>query len=254
MFWAVNIGNTRAVSGWMQGLKVLKRNVAETSQLWTDSGALHWAKSLQKIGKGKGFIVSSVVPPVDVKVRKAIRKVSGHAPHWLNVQKNPGIAIRYRKPSEVGTDRIANSVAAKALYGAPVIVVDYGTGTTFDIVDSKGAYRGGVILPGIGVSLKALYRYTAKLPLVSFEPVQNPIGTTTKDGIRSGLYFGTLGATREILLRVRKQLGVVAPAVATGGWCGHFRDTHIFKHIEPDLTLIGLSLLWRKSHDDSAIE
>lgn len=247
MFWAVNIGNTRAMSGWMEGHKVLKKNIVETAQLWTESGALKWAKNLRRAGKEEGFVVSSVVPPVDANVRKALRKVSGRAPQWLDVRKNPGIAIRYRKPSEVGADRIANSVAAKALYGAPVVVVDYGTGTTFDIVDSKGAYRGGVILPGIGVSLKALYRYTAKLPLVSFEAVRNPIGTTTRDGIRSGLYFGTLGATREILLRIRKQLGVVAPAVATGGWCKHFKDSHIFHHIEPDLTLIGLSLLWEKS-------
>jgi type III pantothenate kinase len=250
MFWAVNIGNSRAVSGWMRDRKVLKKAAVETGQLTTDSGALRWARSLRKTGLGNGLIVSSVVPSVDLKVKKAVRGVFGKNPHWLDARKNPGIPVRYRKPAEVGADRIANSVAAKALFGAPVIVVDYGTGTTFDIVDSRGAYRGGVILPGIGLSLKALHDFTAKLPLVSFEPVRNPIGTTTRDGIRSGLYFGTLGATREILLRIRKQLGVVAPAVATGGWCAHFKDLHIFKHIEPDLTLIGLSILWRESHEE----
>lgn len=248
MIWAVDIGNSRVVSGCLKDKVVLERDAMDTSQLSSQSEALKWAKRLQRLSPVRGFVVSSVVPKVDGNVRETIRKVTGKAPFFVDARKNAGIPIHYRKRSEVGADRIMNSLAARELYGAPVIVVDYGTATTFDVVDSQGAYCGGVILAGIGLSVKALHEHTAKLPLIDFSPVEKPIGTTTQEGIRSGLYYGTLGATREILLRLRKQLGKVAPAIATGGWCSHFVDTHVFHHIEPDLTLIGMSLLWRKIH------
>ena len=233
----------------MKDTQVLKKKTIKTSVLRTDSGALRWIKTLQKTGLGEGFIVSSVVPPVDGFIRKAVRKVSGRVPFFVDPRKTPGISIHYRKPAEVGADRIVNSLAARELFGAPVIVVDYGTATTFDVVDAQGAYRGGAILAGIGMTLKALNDQTAKLPLVTFAKARNPIGTMTREGIRSGIYYGSIGATREILLRIRKQLGKVAPAIATGGWCEAFRDTPIFHRIEPDLTLIGLALIWKKNHE-----
>jgi type III pantothenate kinase len=248
MFWAIDIGNSRVVAGFMKDTQVLKKKIVKTSVLKTESGALRWIKSLQKTGSGEGFIISSVVPQADGSVRKAVQKVSGRVPLFVDPQNTPGIAIHYRKPAEVGADRIVNSLAARELFGAPVIVVDYGTATTFDVVDAQGDYRGGAILAGIGMTLKALRDQTAKLPLVTFAKAGNPIGTMTREGIRSGIHYGSIGATREILLRIRKQLGKVAPAIATGGWCEIFRDTHIFQNIEPDLTLIGLALIWRKQH------
>jgi type III pantothenate kinase len=248
MIWAVDIGNSSTVSGCMKERVVLERDSIPTRQLMSLSGAGKWVKRLQRLARVDDFIVSSVVPTVDGKVRKAIHQATGKAPFRVDARKNAGIPVHYRNRSEVGADRVMNSLAARELYGAPIIVVDYGTATTFDVVDIHGAYCGGVILAGIGLSVKALHEQTAKLPLIDFTPVDRPIGTTTQEGIRSGLYYGTLGATREILLRLRKQLGRVAPAVATGGWCSHFADTHVFHHIEPDLTLIGMSILWRKLH------
>jgi type III pantothenate kinase len=173
-----------------------------------------------------------VVPGVDSNVKKALRRAFKREPIFIDVKKDPGLPVHYKKPAEIGADRVANALAAKTLYGAPVIVVDYGTATTFDIVDEQGGYKGGVILPGVGISLQALYEKTAKLPLVPFARVKKTIGLTTQE------------ATREILLGIRKQLGRAAPAVATGGWCGAFRKTPIFRYINPDLTLIGLSLYW----------
>jgi len=159
-----------------------------------------------------------------------------------------GIAVRIQKPKEVGADRVVNSLAARHLYGAPVIVVDYGTGTTFDVVDPRGAYAGGVIVPGIGMSLKAMHDQTAKLPLVKFAKVRRTIGRNTADAIRSGIYFGTMGETREILARLRAELRAPrCPAVATGGWCRVFEGSGLFKKIEPDLTLMGMALFLEKN-------
>ncbi len=248
MFWAVDIGNSRTVSGHMRDNRVFRKSNVDTGRLRTLSGALRWARSLQKIGPNKGFIIASVVPAVNGPVREALQIATRRAPFYVDPLKEPGITIHYRKPAEVGADRIVNSIAAKKIFGAPVIVVDYGTATTFDVVDKAGAYRGGVIWPGIGMSLKALHNQTAKLPLVTFARTRNAVGSTTRDGIRSGLYFGTLGATREILLRIRKQLGSVAPAIATGGYCHWFKGTNVFHHIEPDLTLIGLAMIWNKKY------
>jgi type III pantothenate kinase len=244
MLIAVDIGNSRTVSGKLLGQKVLHRSAVPTRNLQTFSQANRWAQTLKKAWGGRDTVVSSVVPGVDSYVKRALRAAFKREPLFVDVRKDPGLPVHYKKPAEIGADRVVNALAAKTLYGAPVIVVDYGTATTFDIVDAQGGYKGGVILPGVGISLQALYEKTAKLPLVPFARVKKPIGLTTQEGIRSGIYFGTLGATREILLGIRKQLGRVAPAVATGGWCGAFRGTPIFRYINPDLTLVGLSLYW----------
>jgi type III pantothenate kinase len=249
MIWAIDIGNSRVVSGWMRDLKVVRRHTAETLRLRDLSGALGWARALRKLGGAEQVIVSSVVPPVDSAVGKALLRVFGGKADFI-VPGDPklGIRVRYKKPREVGADRVVNSLAAKYLYGAPVIVVDYGTGTTFDVVDKAGAYQGGVIVPGIGMSLRAMHDQTAKLPLVKFAKVKKTVGRTTTEAIRSGIYYGTLGETREILSRIRKELGAAAPAVATGGWCHVFEDTGLFREIEPDLTLMGMALAAGRIH------
>lgn len=246
MLIAVDIGNSRTVSGQLRGQKVLSRSAVPTRNLESFSQAKRWAQSLQKAWGGHDTVVSSVVPSVDLNVKKALREAFKKKPLFVDVKSDPGLPVHYKKPYEIGADRAMNALAAKTLYGAPVVVVDYGTATTFDIVDAQGGYKGGVIFPGVGISLQALHEKTAKLPLVPFARVKKPIGLTTQEGIRSGIYFGTLGATREILLGIRKQLGRAAPAVATGGWCGVFRGTPIFRHINTDLTLVGLFLYWNE--------
>ncbi len=246
MIIAVDIGNSRTVSGKLISQKVLGRIVVPTRDLLNLSKAQKWARSLAMVWGQGDVVISSVVPEVDLNVKRTCREIFNHSPLFVDVQQNPGLPIHYKKPSEIGADRVVNALAAKTLYGAPVIVVDYGTATTFDIVDSRGGYKGGVILPGIGISLQALHEKTSKLPMVRFAKVKRPIGLSTQEGIRSGIYFGTLGATREILSGIRKQLGKSAPAVATGGWCGVFRGNSIFRHVNRDLTLIGLALYWKK--------
>ncbi len=245
MIWAVLIGNTRCVSALMQGLRVRKRHIVPTDSLRSGKKALEWAESLRQKSEPEGVIVASVVPPVDGAVRRSLQKALGRRPIFVTAQGPLGMRVKVKKPSEVGADRLANAVAAAGLYGAPSIVVDFGTGTTFDVVDKEGSYCGGAILPGLGISLKALHDFTAKIPLVRFSPVRYVIGRTTAEAVRSGVYHGAIGTTRELLAGIRRELGTSAPAIATGGWCRAFRGTRFFSRVEPDLTLKGLALLWR---------
>ncbi len=245
MIWAILIGNSRAVAALMKGRTVLKRHVVPTAALKSRKGTVLWAKKLAGLSDAEGSIVASVVPPVDSLVRKALRNAFGEEPDFVTSGSRLGIPVRVKKPSQVGADRLANAVAAKELFGSPAIVVDYGTGTTFDVLDKKGAYCGGAILPGLGISLRALNEYTAKIPMVRFEKTRFAIGRSTEEAVRSGIYHGAVGTTRELLLRIRRELGSAAPAIATGGYCGFFKATGLFRHIEPDLTLVGLSIIRR---------
>jgi type III pantothenate kinase len=245
LIWAIDIGNTRTVSGLMLGNEVLRHDLEPTKRLGTMVGATAWAKRLLRRGSVKGLVVSSVVPKIDPFVRSALKRYFGSSPLFVRTGPHLGIKVLYKNPAEVGADRLMNSLAAREIFGAPVVVVDYGTATTFDVVDAKGRYQGGVILPGIGTSLDALHRFTAKLPSVKFKKVPGAIGRTTKDAMRSGVYHGAVGQTREILLNVRDQIGRKAPAIATGGWCRLFKDSGLFDHICPDLTLEGMAIHWR---------
>ena len=170
MVLAVLIGNSRAVAAWMKGTLVLRRLIVPTDFLRRGPSALAWAAKLRGMGAG-GMIVASVVPTVDPFLRKAVRKTFGIAPQFVTHQTKLGIKVKVKKPAQVGADRLANAVAANKFYGAPSIVVDYGTGTTFDVLDQGGAYCGGAILPGIGISLRALHDFTAKIPKVEFKRV-----------------------------------------------------------------------------------
>jgi type III pantothenate kinase len=248
MIWAVLIGNTRAVAALMAGKKVVRRKVVPTPALRSGPTVLHWAKALRRISDAEGLIVASVVPPMDKGVRFALQKAFSKTPDFVTAGRRLGIEIRVKKPSQVGADRLANAVAARELYGTPSIVVDFGTGTTFDVVDKHGAYCGGAILPGLGISLRALHDFTAKIPLVRFERVRYAVGRDTEEAVRSGVYHGAIGTAKELLLRIRKELGVAAPAAATGGWCGVFKDSGLFQYIEPNLTLVGTALIWRNLH------
>ncbi len=248
MIWAVLIGNTRAVAALMKGTKVLQRHIVSTQSFRKSSFYLTWAKRLRRKSKVDGVIVASVVPWVDLDLRRAFKKTFNQNPFFITHQSKLGIKVKVKKPSQVGADRLANAVAAQHFYGVPSIVVDFGTGTTFDVLDRSGAYCGGAILPGVGTSLRALHEFTAKIPVVQFEPIHFAVGKTTEEAVRSGVYHGAVGTTRELLLRIREEIGRKAPAVATGGWCRVFEKTGLFHHIEPDLTLKGLALIWQNQY------
>lgn len=194
-------------------------------------------------------VITNVVPQVMYSMKNAFRKYLGKEP--LVVQENLEIPIvnRYSNPAEVGADRLVNSFAALRKYGAPLIVVDFGTATTFDVIDPSGAYLGGSIYPGIKVSLDALVGNTSKLPRVEIEPPAKVVGDNTVSSIQSGIVYGYCGAVIHMLKLIRQELGVEAKAVATGGLSGMIgRQTGVFAAIDKSLTLDGLELIYREGH------
>ena len=249
MLWTIDVGNTRTVSGVLDEMKVVHRHEASTEQLLDRAGALRWARDLKRSGSAVGFILSSVVPKADAPMTAAIMKVFGAEPVFVRPGMDLGIQLRVKHPEEVGADRIVNALAARTLFGCPSIVVDFGTATTFDVVDRHGDYQGGAILPGITTAFRALHSFTAQLPDVRFKPAGSAIGHSTEEAMRSGIWFGAIGQVRELLLRIRKEMGVVAPAISTGGFCKAFKELGIFHHIAPDLTLQGLACVWKRFHE-----
>jgi type III pantothenate kinase len=156
-----------------------------------------------------------------------------------------GIPIRYDDPREVGPDRIVNAVAAKERYGAPVVVVDFGTSTNFDVVSPAGEYVGGVLAPGIEISMDALFARAARLVKVDYSAPESVIGKTTVGGLQSGLVYGFAGQVDGIVGRIREELGADAPAVATGGLAELITPhTRTIERVDPFLTLDGLRMVW----------
>lgn len=248
MIWSLLVGNTRIVAALMSGTRILRRRAGMTASLRSASGARAFLRSLPRRRDVEGWVVASVVPPVDGNLRRAIAAMGGQPSHFITHQSPLGVRVGVKKPSQAGADRLANAVAARALYGKPAIVVDFGTGTTFDVVDRKGAYAGGAILPGIGISLRALHDFTAKIPKVPFRKTRSVIGRSTEEAVRSGVYHGAIGTTRELLSGIRKELGGRAVCIATGGWSHLFRSTGLFDRIDRDLTHKGMALIWRNFH------
>jgi type III pantothenate kinase len=155
-----------------------------------------------------------------------------------------GIEARIDQPSEAGADRLVNAVAAHVFYGGPLIVVDFGTATTFDLVDAQGNYCGGVISPGINLSLEALYMTAAKLPHVAIRRPLKVIGTATVPAMQSGIFWGYVGLIEGIVVRMRAEYPAPLKVVATGGLATMFSEaTEVIQHIDPDLTLKGLVLI-----------
>jgi type III pantothenate kinase len=161
-----------------------------------------------------------------------------------------GMPILYENPSEVGADRITAAVAAFEKYGGPVIVLDFGTATTFDAVSAKGEYLGGAIAPGVRISAEALYLKTAKLPRIEIRKPKKAIGRTTVASMQSGLYFGYIGLVSRTIAEIRKELGPNARVISTGGFGGQVAaEVPEIEAHEPDLVLEGLRIIYERNRD-----
>jgi len=253
MLLAIDVGNTHTVLGLFEGEGVRAHwRVATRKDATPDEvGVL-----LRELFAGAGFdpaavtgvIVSSVVPDLNEVLQKAGTRYFRSEPLFVEPGVRTGLPILYENPHEVGADRIVNAVAALARYGAPVIVLDFGTATTLDVVSAKGEYLGGVIAPGLGISAEALFARAARLSRVPLKRPRRVIGTNTEESVQSGLFHGYAALVEGLVRRVRAELGADARVVATGGIARVFEGEMPFLDaIDPGLTLEGLRLIWEKN-------
>ena len=196
-------------------------------------------------------IMSSVVPALDNLIVEAIKNYFGVDCMEVSIMLNIGIEIKYSSPKELGADRIVNAVAAVSKYGIgkPIIVIDYGTAITFDIISEDGAYIGGVIYPGLETSIEALFGKTAKLPQVSLEAPSTVIAQNTIEAIQSGVIYGNAGMTDRIVSMIKRELRTEdCHVIATGGQAKLMsKYTEIIQHVDPWLTLEGLRILYERN-------
>jgi len=242
---AVDVGNTQTALGLYPDGELTDhwRLATERSTTADELGVL--LAGLLELEAVSGICLASTVP-VLVREWELLASKWASAPLLVvGPGMKTGIPIRYDDPREVGADRIVNAVAAKGRYGAPVVVVDFGTSTNFDVVSTEGEYVGGVIAPGIEISMDALFARAARLVKVDYAAPPAVIGKTTVGGLQSGLVYGFAGQVDGIVGRIREELGAPAPAIATGGLADLVAPySQVIERVDPFLTLDGLRLVW----------
>ncbi len=250
MLLAVDIGNTDTTLGVFEG--------EELRATWHMATGIHrmadeYAALLLNLLHHQGLDISeikeialcSVVPPLIATFDELCQRYFNLSPLVVGAGVKTGVRIRMDNPREVGADRIANAAAAHHLYGGPIIIADLGTATTFDTVSKEGDYLGGAIAPGIGTAAEALFTQAAMLPRVELTHPKRAIGTSTITAMQSGIVFGYVGLIEGIVARIQQELGERAKVVATGGFAELIaRETAVIDVVNPDLTLIGLRLIY----------
>lgn len=247
MLLTADIGNTSITLGLFDNdALVEKYRLASDKDLSLEEYEV-LLKSLFKEFKIDGCIISSVVEELTKKFKTAVDNVFKLSSIILTTKINTGVKICLTTPKEAGADRIANAAGAYVLYSHPVIVVDFGTATTFDIVNAKGEFIGGIIAPGVALQLKALNKFTSKLPRIEVSPSNSAIGHNTNDAILSGVLRGSAAMIDGLVEQCEKELGKKAVIVATGGYSGLIANylKRQFDFINPTLTLEGLRYLYQ---------
>jgi type III pantothenate kinase len=242
----VDVGNTNIVLGVYRDDELVSSwRLATARERTSDEYGILAKQLLGEWGTSlEGAIVSSVVPPLNFAVTAMIRKFFGIDALFVEPGVKTGIAIHTDNPQEVGADRIVNAVSAHAHYGGPVIIVDFGTATTFDLVTADAKYMGGVIAPGLIISAEALFARAARLPRVDIRRPPTVIGTNTVVNMQSGIYFGYLGLVDGILARMKREVDGLKTIVATGGLAALMAsDSEHIEHVDEDLTLKGLKII-----------
>jgi type III pantothenate kinase len=254
MLLAIDVGNTNIVIGVFRG-ETLAHNWRLTTIRERTSDELGLLVSelcdRNEIRQSdiEGIVIASVVPPLTGTLMTMVTQYFGRVALVFEPAVNGGIPILIDNPSEVGADRVVNSIAAFATYGKglPIIVVDFGTATTFDAVSAKGEYLGGIICPGPQVSADALFQRAAKLPRIEVRKPARAIGTNTVAAMQSGTFFGYVDMVEGLVKRMKAELGGAAVVVATGGLAAMVApESKVIEHVDQELTLRGLRLWWER--------
>jgi type III pantothenate kinase len=250
---AVDVGNTQTALGLYDGEELVESwRVATEAERTGDEIAALVVRLLELRDLGFGDVTDVALcsaVPLLVRAYQEVAERYAEAPLMvLGPGVKTGIPILYDDPREVGPDRIANAVAARERHGAPCIVVDFGTSTNFDAVSSAGEYVGGVLAPGIEISMDALFLRAARLTRVDFAEPRTVIGKTTVSALQSGLVYGFAGQVDGIVGRMREELGDTAPAIATGGLADLIAPhSETIERVDPLLTLEGVRLVWGRN-------
>ena len=257
MLLAIDVGNTNIVLGVFERgalveswrLATLRERTSDEIGIWVSQLFEHRSLDPNRID---GIVLSSVVPPLTGTIMTMARRYFGLTPLNVDSSVDTGMPLLYKHPAEIGADRIVNAVAAYQIYGierhAPLIVVDFGTATTFDAVSARGEYLGGVICPGVQISADALFQRAARLPRVDVRKPCEVIGRSTVGAMESGLYYGYVGLVDGLVRRMKQELGEQTICVATGGLADVISpEVALIEHVDPDLTLQGLRMIWERN-------
>jgi len=244
---AVDIGNSDTVVGLFAG-----RDLAGFWRLTSRSAtADEIALRLETLGRAQrwprelGAVLCSVVPALTLPWVTALERRCGRPPVEVTAVTVRGLPVRYEDPSAVGADRIANAIAARALYGTPAIVVDLGTATTFDCISRQGAYLGGAIAPGVATSAAELFRRAARLPRVELRRPVRAVGRTTEESLQAGVLWGAAGQVDALVRRLALEMKGTPVVIATGGLAGIVApECETINRVDETLTLKGMRIIW----------
>ena len=251
MLLTIDIGNTNVVAGIFDGSTLLTHwRLATDPKTTADEYGVLCLSLMARDGCAPqqitGAIISSVVPALTETFESMVETSFGCTPITVSSDMDTGLILKYSNPKEIGSDRIVNAAAAYEKFRRDLIIVDFGTATTFDVIDVKGRYAGGAIAPGINLSLEALHRAAAKLPKVNIQKPASVIGKNTVSAIQSGIFFGYLGLIEGIVGNISKELGAKPFVIATGGLAGLFEPhTKSIHKVDDELTLKGLLRIYQ---------
>lgn len=253
MIFVLDVGNTNIVFGVYEGEKLMYHWRAETDRHKSEDEFGMFVKSLfdtvgLRFDQMEGVIISSVVPPIMYALEKMCEKYFKIKPLVVGPGMKTGLNIKYDNPKEVGADRIVNAVAAIKEYGSPLIIVDFGTATTYCYINEQQQYMGGAIAPGIGISTEALYSKAAKLPRIEITRPDEIIGKNTVSAMQAGILFGYVGQVEGIVQRIKAQATKEPLVIATGGLSSLIaKESSVIDIVDPELTLKGLRMIYNRN-------
>jgi len=253
MLLAIDIGNTHTVAGLFENGTLrshwrISSALARTEDEIAVLLSYFFLNENTDVSDLKGAAISSVVPDLTFAYELMCSRYFNIKPLIISAESKLDMKVKYADPSLVGADRLCNAVAGKELYGSPLVVIDFGTATTFDCIDKNGDYLGGIISPGVNTSIDALHKHAARLPKVAMDFPAELIGRTTSDSIKSGIFFGTVFMVEGMIKKLKAELGDDTKIAATGGLATKIADqTKMIEYVDLDLSLKGIASIYSKN-------